>query len=269
MIPFVKAHACGNDFLIVNASSVPADKQSDVAIELCKRNTSVGADGVEYFEWTGDRSTRIRLFNSDGSRAEISGNGTRCVAAYMARECGAGPGDTFSIETDAGVRDCRLIAIDGKRFEIAARMGTPLVTEQTVELANWESVRGVVVSMGNPHFVIFVDRPDFTVGRLSWKEVGREICFHPDFPEQTNVEFVRVLDKASIEIRIFERGVGPTTSSGTGTCACAAASIEVGGMASELLVKAQGGTQRVIWAGGPNEMTLIGPAELIATGEAF
>ena len=108
---------------------------------------------------------------------------------------------------------------------------------------------------------------------MEWESIGREICFHSDFPQQTNVEFVRVTGPNEIEIRVFERGVGPTTSSGTGTCASAAASIALRGLSTELLVRARGGTQLVAWPdpsqSSPAEMTLTGPAELIATGEAF
>jgi diaminopimelate epimerase len=148
-------------------------------------------------------------------------------------------------------------------------MGVPVIAEKTVKLADGTEVAGVAVSTGNPHFVVFVDGPEFNTHDPSWQELGREICFHPDFPEQTNVEFVRVIDANSIEIRIFERGVGPTSSSGTGTCAIAAAAIARRGLSSPLLVRAPGGAQRVDWAGGGAEIMLTGPAELIASGEAW
>ena len=269
MIRFVKAHACGNDFLIVEAKSVPEEDRREVAVHLCARNTGVGADGVEYLEWTGERSARIRLFNADGSIAEISGNGTRCVAAWMARARIATAGDVFAIETDAGTRECRLADVDRSLFRIAAGMGVPKVSKSAVTLTNKAVIQGAVVSMGNPHFVIFTEAPDFSVADLKWESIGREICFHADFPNQTNVEFVRVKSSHEIEIRIFERGVGPTTSSGTGTCASAAASIALRGLEAELFVTAPGGSQLVTWPDAQSEMTLTGPAELIATGEAF
>ena len=118
---FVKAHACGNDFLIVEGEC-----DREFAIKLCARNTGVGADGVEFLEWTGDREGRIRLVNADGSIAEISGNGTRCVAAWIAHRKNAQAGDFIVLETDAGRRDCRLVRADGHRFEFAARMGVPV-----------------------------------------------------------------------------------------------------------------------------------------------
>lgn len=264
MTKFAKAHACGNDFLIVEG---PAD--AALAVRLCARNTGVGADGVEFFEWTGDRAGRIHLVNADGSFAEISGNGTRCVAAWMAREKQLGAGDAVVIETDAGPRECRLVRVDGPTFQFAQGMGVPDLQDQTVRLADGTEVSGVAVSTGNPHFVIFVDQPNFSAHNRDWQRLGHEICFHSDFSHQTNVEFVRVIDTNSIEIRIFERGVGPTTSSGTGTCATATASIARRGVSSHLLVRAPGGEQRIDWSGEGAEITLTGPAVLIATGEAW
>lgn len=269
MIPFVKAHACGNDFLIVDAGWVKEAARKDVAVRLCARNTGVGADGVEYLEWTGERSGRVRLWNADGSVAEISGNGTRCVAAWMAQEKGVVVGDCFSIETDAGPKECRIVGVYPNRFEIETGMGVPAVLARTIALADGALVEGAAVSVGNPHFVTFVENGTFSIAGRSWEAIGREICFHADFPRQTNVEFVRVVNSAEIEFRIFERGVGPTTSSGTGSCASAAASMVLCGLSPELLVKAQGGAQRVVWMGPSSEMTLTGPAELVATGEAF
>jgi diaminopimelate epimerase len=269
LISFVKAHACGNDFLIVDAQSVDPAERSPLAVKLCSRNTGIGADGVEYFEWTGERSGRVHLINADGSVAEISGNGTRCVAGWMAWKRRATLGAVFSIETDAGIRQCSIKGGDGSRFEIATGMGVPVVREKTVTLASGLQIPGATVSMGNPQFVTFVDEKEFAIAGSAWEAVGREICFHSDFPHQTNVEFVRVIGTNQIEIRIFERGVGPTASSGTGTCASAAASIALRGVKAELLVSAPGGSQGVRWDSPAAEMILTGPAELIAIGEAF
>ncbi|HTZ90551.1 MAG TPA: diaminopimelate epimerase [Alloacidobacterium sp.] len=265
---FVKVHACGNDFLVVDAAEVAAERQRDCAVKLCSRNTGVGADGVEYLEWMGERSGRIRLFNADGSVAEISGNGTRCVAAWMAHVKGLGPGDSIMLKTDAGLRECSIVQAEGDRFQITSLMGLPKIEPRSVQLSNGV-VEGIAVSIGNPHFVIFVEDPAFNFRGRPWQQVGYEICFHPDFPEQTNVEFVRVISTNEIEIRVFERGVGPTTSSGTGTCATAVATIIHYGGATRLLVRAPGGEQQVEWLGGESEILLTGPAELIAHGEAL
>lgn len=268
MIRFVKAHACGNDFLIVDAREVSTERKRDCAIKLCARNTGIGADGIEYLEWTGERSGTICLFNADGSIAEISGNGTRCVAAWMAYERGLGVGDSVSLKTDAGLRECNIVKAEGDYFQIASLMGVPKIAPRTVKLSDGV-VEGITVSIGNPHFIVFVEDSTSKLRGKPWQQIGYEICFHPDFPEQTNVEFVRVISANEIEIRIFERGVGPTTSSGTGTCASAVATVAHRGGATHLLVLAPGGEQQVQWLGGESEILLTGPAELIASGEIF
>ena len=226
MIPFAKAHACGNDFLIVTEDAAAQRDWAELTRQLCARNTGVGADGIEFFAWTGSKSGRIRLHNADGSIAEISGNGTRCVAAWMSSMIGAKTGDELRIETDAGMRVCRINDVktgSGYSVEVTTAMGIPSAAHKTVTLADGHSVEGIAVSTGNPHFVIVVDNPAFSVAGAAWQEIGAQICGHSDFLHQTNVEFLRVVGPGEIEIRIFERGVGPTTSSGTGTSASATA----------------------------------------------
>jgi diaminopimelate epimerase len=165
LIPFVKAHACGNDFLIVNEDDVRGVDKAILTQRLCERNTGVGADGVEFFAWNNDTSGRIRLHNADGSVAEISGNGTRCVAAWMAEKRNASAGDQFSIETDAGVRLCTIQEFHDSEFGgptvlITTDMGEPEFEKRTVELSDGTVIDGVYVSMGNPHFVIVLDASD-------------------------------------------------------------------------------------------------------------
>ncbi len=272
MISFTKAHACGNDFLIVTDKAAAGRDWAELTRRLCARNTGIGADGIEFFAWTGPRSGRIRLHNSDGSIAEISGNGTRCVAAWMAAETGARAGDALEIETDAGLRVCVVDAVnaaDGFTVEVTAGMGVPQFAPRMVTIPGGVQVPGVEVSTGNPHFVVVVDNPEFSVDGQRWQSIGQQICGHPDFPYQTNVEFVQLKGPGEIEIRIFERGVGPTTSSGTGTSACATAAIALHGCTSPLRVVAPGGAQTVAWSGPGMELHLTGPAALIARGEAW
>ena len=272
MIPFTKAHACGNGFLIVTEEAAAEHDWVNLTRRLCARNTGVGADGIEFFSWTGPRSGRIRLHNADGSIAEISGNGTRCVAAWMALERGLKPGDEVEISTDAGPRVCHVNAVSatgGYTVEVTAGMGIPTCVPRSVALAGGLQIAGVEISTGNPHFVIVVDNTEFAVAGKTWQTVGAEICVHPDFPHQTNVEFVRIISPREIEIRIFERGVGPTTSSGTGSSASATVVLASNGCKSPLTVAAPGGVQTVAWDGPGTELKLNGPAALIARGEAW
>jgi diaminopimelate epimerase len=272
LISFTKAHACGNDFLVVTEEAATGRDWPELTRTLCARNTGLGADGMEFFAWTGPKAGRIRLHNADGSVAEISGNGTRCVAAWMAHEIEAKPGDTLNIQTDAGMRVCEVKTIDsakGYSVNITTGMGVPTLSSRSVRLGNGAEIAGVVVSTGNPHFVILVRNSEFGVADRTWQAIGEEICFHPDFPQQTNVEFVRVVSQSEIEIRIFERGVGPTTSSGTGSSASATAALALSNCISPLTVAAPGGAQTVEWNGPGSELFLTGPASLIARGEAW
>ena len=276
MIPFTKAHACGNDFLIVTEDAAAGHDWAELTRRLCARNTGIGADGIEFFAWDkselDQKAGRIRLHNADGSVAEISGNGTRCVAAWMAEAIGAKPGDTLKIETDAGRRLCHVNAVhiaNGYAVEITTGMGIPRLAPRTVTIPGGVQVSGMEVSTGNPHFVIVVDNVEFAVDGQRWQSIGQQICGHPDFPYQTNVEFVRVVGPSEIEIRIFERGVGPTSSSGTGTSASAAAVIAQGLVQSPLRVTAPGGAQTVEWSAADAELQLTGSATLIARGEAW
>jgi len=277
LIPFTKAHACGNDFLIVTEEAAAGHDPAALARRLCQRNTGIGADGIEFFAWKnesgpGPHSGRIRLHKDDGSIAEISGNGTRCVAAWMADALGSKPGDKLEITTDAGLRVCRIDAVrnrDDFTVEVTTGMGVPRFVPHTLKLIDGVEVVGVEVSTGNPHFVVLVEKPDFAIGKRAWMGLGAEIYAHRDFPQRTNVEFVRVVSEHEIEIRIFERGVGPTTSSGTGTSAAATAALALRRCISPLKVVAPGGPQTVAWDGPGTELHLTGPAALIARGEAW
>jgi diaminopimelate epimerase len=256
-IPFVKASACGNDFLIIGVEHAPTDIAAFTRT-ICDRHNGVGADGVEWVMPASDADLAIRLINSDGSDAEISGNGTRSVAAWYCAERGR---ESVVIRTDAGLKTCERTGRDGFDFEFRTSMGEPVVGgESTVEV-DVESYSGVIVSMGNPHFVIFVD--EFMP---SWQTWAAGISVHPRFPHGTNVELVKVANRHEIEARFFERGAGQTMSSGTGSCASAAASIHTGRAESPVRVHALGGTQTVDWQG---ELVLEGPARILCRGDFF
>jgi diaminopimelate epimerase len=273
-IQFTKASACGNDFLIISAAEDDPNL-AGISRALCNRHNGVGADGVEWVFSDSQADARVRLFNADGSEAEISGNGTRCVAAEI---CSRTAKQEVVIRTEAGLKMCKLIKREGMAFEFESAMGSAIVGEQfTVEVtggAGRESVNGVRVSTGNPHFVILGEKfPN------DWQWQAAAIQKLPQFPQGTNVEYVvvRGTHKSSheisheIEIRLFERGVGETLSSGTGSCAAAVAAIASGRVSSPVSVAAPGGTQIVRCEETVNlsQVYLCGPATLICRGEYF
>jgi diaminopimelate epimerase len=263
MISFVKAHACGNDFLIIE-EPLAKRRHAELARKLCARNTSVGADGIEFLDRRANGEFFLRLFNADGSEAELSGNGTRCVAAWLASSEGR---QEVALGTHGGLRTCHVIESNDPLYLIESEMGVPRVMQRTIVLPGVGEVPGVMVNVGNPHFVLFVDSEDFSAHGLSWQELGAQISGSPLFPHGTNVEFVRVLSPSEIAFRIFERGCGPTTSSGTGTCASSAAAMALRDTERELTAIAEGGPQRTVWPSNDAVMRLTGPAEIICRGE--
>jgi diaminopimelate epimerase len=259
-VPFVKAAACGNDFLLIDGMHAPGDL-AGFTRRICDRHRGIGADGVEWLFPAPDADVRARLLNADGSEAEISGNGTRCVAAWWAAEHGQSEKHKIVVRTGAGLKTCTLLKRGGNEFEFETDMGQPQVGDEfSIQLA-FREVRGVPVSVGNPHFVVFVE--DFVPG---WQAEAAEIGKHHDFKYGINVELVRICTKGEIDVRFFERGVGETSSSGTGSCAAAVASIISERAASPLVVRAPGGAQTVRWKG---TVFLRGPVQLIGRGEFF
>jgi diaminopimelate epimerase len=256
VIPFVKASACGNDFLIING-----DGQANLSAltrKLCDRHLGVGADGVEWLFPAPDADTQARLLNADGSEAEISGNGTRCVAAHI---CDSQKKERIVIRTGAGLKTCTLTSHSEMTYEFETDIGKPEVGEEFSIKLGWGDVRGIPVSMGNPHYSIFVE--DFP---SDWQRQCAEIQNSGHFKHGINVEMVVVKDQHNIEVRFFERGVGETQSSGTGSCAAAVAAIFSRRVESSVQVHAPGGAQAVRWE---QEVFLRGPAQLICRGEFF
>jgi len=257
IIPFVKAHACSNDFLVIEGAHAPADL-ADFSRRICDRHQGVGADGVEWVFPDQEADIRARLFNADGSEAEISGNGTRCVAAYI---CAEQKKEKVVIRTDAGLKTCVLTSWSESRYEFETAMGEPQVGDELSIKVAFGEVHGIPVSMGNPHYVVFVN--EFVPG---WQAQAAEIGRYPDFKQGMNVELVIFKNRQNIEVRFFERGVGETQSSGTGSCASAVAAIAAKKAESPVHVYAPGGVQSVRWE---REVFLRGPAQLICRGEYF
>jgi diaminopimelate epimerase len=263
MLPLIKAHAYGNDFLYVPVRSVEGRDLPALARQLCARHRGAGADGLIVYTLT-PLGARMTLANADGSHAELSGNGLRALAAIVVRGRATGspatPGTEVVVETDAGLRALTLVEQNGSRYTFRASMGTPAgLREQTLTVAG-EQIRASVCSIGNPQCVLLGPLPDDE----RFARIAPALERHPEFPQGTNVEFVEIEASDRVRIRIWERGVGPTESSGTGACASAVAAIAHGGAARVVEVIAPGGTQRVEW----NELGvfLTGWAELVWEG---
>ena len=257
-IPFVKASACGNDFLLIDGALAPPDI-SVFTRRICDRHYGVGADGVEWMLPHFSADVEIRLINADGSVAEISGNGTRCVAAYI---CSQQKNERISILTGAGTKICTLMSRNGSEFEFEMEMGEATVGEEMLARPKGRGVRGIPVSMGNPHYVVFV--PQFP---SDWQSQAERIQRSGSFPEGVNVEYVSPAGKHDVKVMFFERGVGETRSSGTGSCASAVAAVATGRASSPVKVHAPGGTQTVRIENG--KVFLRGPARLVCQGEFF
>jgi diaminopimelate epimerase len=255
MARLIKAQAYGNDFLI-EEGAVPHDAPRR-AREACDRHHGVGADGLVFVERTPE-GARTHLFNADGSRAEVSGNGVRCVAAWLAHLRHTPAGESLAIETQAGTKSLTLLDRAGHRLTFRANMGEPSnVIEREIDV-NGERLIASVLSMGNPQCVVFGEVTDARLHAL-----GGPLATHTLFPEGTNVELAEFDGTDRVRILIWERGVGPTSSSGTGTCAAAVAAIAHRGAPRRLHVHAPGGSQEVVWTEAG--VFLTGWAELVAT----
>ncbi len=255
-IPFWKAHGAGNDFLFTFAYDVaiPESRLPEAAVAICDRHTGVGADGWYLVEPSEVADARIRLFNSDGSPAELSGNGTRCAAALLL-ETGRVAGHA-RIETGAGVKHLELRGLDGGCYRLSMDAGRARLVERA-----WGPRGAVVIDVGNPQCAVPVANWDF-----DWRAVGREIEGDSHFPARTNVSFFRRTDDHVIEARFYERGAGPTRSSGTGSIGAALAAVLVRSVVPPIRVITEGGDLLVEGSLDSN-VTLTGPAELTAKGE--
>jgi len=266
-IPFTKAHGARNDFLLTWREELPEgiEDYAAAARAICERNTGAGADGWLLISQAvppdspvgGPADCAIELWNSDGSRSEISGNGTRCAAALMAET-----GHTASevrIATGAGVKTLRLLGRQGHCYSFEMNMGQPQIEELHAEI---EGRDAVVLNVGNPQCAIFVEDFEF-----DWAAVGARVERLPRFPNRTNVSFVRVVGRHTVDVRFFERGAGVTMSSGTGSTGAAAAAQARGFVESPVRVETPAGPLHLRWDG--EDVLLAGPAEIVARGEFY
>jgi diaminopimelate epimerase len=261
MIRFAKAHAYGNDFLYVDRGDIKGLALPALAREMCERHTGIGADGLIIYGRTAAGAT-MELFNADGGRAEVSGNGVRGLAALLL--LGDDRADAaVTIATEAGPKRVTRAGVAGSRPTFRTAMGLPADIKQVTLDAAGELVDAVVMNFGNPQCIVLGPQPDDE----QFARLGAILEKHPLFPDATNVEFATVEAPDSIRIRIWERGVGPTQSSGTGSCASFVAAVQFGGAARDAEVMAPGGAQRLEWR--DDSVYLTGWAEVLAEGEWF
>lgn len=264
-IPFVKACAFGNDFLLIDSRNVedalaPADLAA-LTRRMCDRHEGVGADGVEWMYPHTGADLEVRLINADGSPAEISGNGTRCVAAYVCAEQGKDK-EKITIQTGAGLKTCTLIGRSGLDYEFEVGMGKAVVGAELALKLSAREVCGIPVSMGNPHYVMLV--PEFPP---NWQNEAAEIQRSSEFKQGVNVVLVVVDGKHDVRARFFERGAGETQSSGTGSCSSAVAAILASRAESPVRVHTPGGIQTVRIE---NDLIFLrGTARLVCRGDFY
>ncbi len=275
---FTKVHSLGNDFIVID----PDERAGIVDIpglarRLCDRHVGVGADGLLLISIVDKEKglVNFRIFNADGSEPEISGNGLRCAAAYLFQQKRVSPSEV-TFQTSIGDRRSNFLEVQNNRSRIRIEMGTPRLASKDIPFDDGafhekiidyplsihrKAYPVTVVSMGNPHCAVFYDR---FPARIEWHEIGREIENHPFFPNRTNVEFIRVLNRGEIEVLFWERGVGETLSSGSCSSAAAVASILKGLTDRKVTVKTVLGQVVVEWEG--DKVFQSGPAEVVFDG---
>jgi diaminopimelate epimerase len=259
MLKFLKAHAYGNDFLYVRHAAIRGVDVALLARELCDRHSGIGADGLILFEKTADGAA-MSLLNANGSHAEVSGNGLRGLAALLLAADGQDAAEVV-IHTDAGDKRLTRIGRSGSRQAFRAAMGRPANVRQESIAIGSESLAVVTLNMGNPQCVVLGPLP----AEERFHRLGAGLERHPVFPDGTNVEFAFVEAPERVRILIWERGCGPTASSGTGSCAALVAAATFGGAARIADVMAPGGSQRVEWL--DDAVYLTGWAELVCEGQ--
>lgn len=276
---FIKMHGLGNDFIVVNnlKGKLSSPFLAQVAPKLCHRHFGVGADGLVLLNPSSRAPFQMQIFNPDGSEAEMCGNAIRCLAKYVF-ERGLIREKSFAFETKAGNKEVVIKEVKGQVKAVRVNMGKPLLHSEEIPIGGLPRDRVVnealevegeklfftAVSMGNPHCVIFLDSLD----SIPWKRWGSLLECHPLFPRRTNVEFVKKGSPREIEVKVWERGAGPTLACGTGACASVVAGVLTGRLreGEEITVYLPGGSLLVKWEQG-GSVFMEGPAEEVFTGE--
>jgi diaminopimelate epimerase len=277
-IDFAKFHGFGNDYIVIERRNLAADTDlSQLAKSICHRHTGAGADGIAVIETSRDADSDFlcEIVNPDGSIAGFSGNGTRCAVSYIHYKA-LWADDTLRLKVRSGIKRFRLInSTEAGHYQFAAEIGKPAFASDAVPVNTLEPLDVVIdrpvdvngrvflmscVNVGNPVAITFVD--DF---ELDWQRFGKELEIHPIFPEKANIVFVRCIDDANLEIRIWERAAGETSSSGTCSSGAAVLAAKIGHTGRKVSVHAVGGTTEFEWR-DDGEMIIIGRADLSYTG---
>lgn len=271
---FTKMHGLGNDYVCINCFRERVEDPSGFARTLCDRHYGIGADGLILICPSKVSDFKMEIYNSDGSVAGMCGNGIRCLGKYVYDYRLTGK-ETLSIETKSGIRNMHLQIQDGKACGAMVDMGVPRLNAHSIPILSEKDLvindpievqkknyRMTGISMGNPHAVIFSEE----INGISMEETGRELEFHPRFPERANIEFCHVTARDRMEIRVWERGVGETLACGTGACAAVVASVLNDLTDEEVIVKLLGGELSVRWDRKVNHVFLEGPAVKVFDG---
>lgn len=271
---FTKMHGCGNDYVYVNLFEEQVDDPSKLSIAVSDRHFGIGSDGLITIGPSGAADFRMRIYNADGSEAEMCGNGIRCVAKYV-YDHGMTDKTLLTVETGAGIKELRLETEDGKVAQVRVDMGEPQLAPEQIPVeaegervvdepiqAGGRSWRMTCVSMGNPHAVVFVD----DVKELAIGQYGPHFENHARFPRRTNTEFVQVHGRNEASMRVWERGSAETWACGTGTCAAVMACILNGYTDNEVLVHLRGGDLVITYDPDSNHIYMKGPATEVFSG---
>lgn len=272
---FTKMQGIGNDYVYVNCFTEKIDNPSEVAIKVSDRHFGIGSDGLILIKPSEKADFEMEMYNADGSQGAMCGNGIRCVAKYV-YDYGLTDKTSISVDTKSGVKYLELTVEEGKVREVRVNMGSPeLQTEKIPMIYPMDKVISqplnvheqiyevTAVSMGNPHAVVYLD----DVKNLKIEEAGPYFEKHRAFPESVNTEFVRVIDRNTVEMRVWERGSGETLACGTGACAVTVASVLNGYTEEEVTVKLLGGDLKIFWDREKNLVYMTGPAAVVFDGE--
>ncbi len=276
---FTKLQGCGNDYIYVNATretgeSLP-DNIPELAIKVSDRHFGIGSDGLFLIRSSDKADFMMDMYNNDGSRGKMCGNGIRCVAKYV-YDNGLTDKTKLTIETLSGVKELDLTVEEGKVTWVTVDMGAPVTKPALIPVRSDKDilVREAIniedeiyeitcVSMGNPHCVVFVE----DTKKLPLEQIGPKFEHHPMFPERVNTEFIRVIDREHIEMRVWERGSGETLACGTGACASVIACILNGYTEHEVVVSLLGGELKIRYDEEKNTVFMTGPAVKVFDGE--